>query len=157
MKNPLGVFENDSKALLAFCNDLDDAYRQHEQQQQQHYQTSVSHISNSQSLSSALNSTPRVAAGMVAEDVEDVRVLADEQSLIFGSRLVEMKDKMFSLMLAHAQRDLAPQITAYKTLCNTSDLRIPHEWYPAARIMKRKVIYHGGPTNSGKVRFCLIS
>ncbi|KAL6077085.1 RNA helicase [Balamuthia mandrillaris] len=30
------------------------------------------------------------------------------------------------------------------------DLRLPHEWYPAARKQKRKVILHMGPTNSGK-------
>jgi ATP-dependent RNA helicase SUPV3L1/SUV3 len=27
-----------------------------------------------------------------------------------------------------------------------------HEWFPGAREMKRKVIYHGGPTNSGKTK-----
>lgn len=27
---------------------------------------------------------------------------------------------------------------------------MPHQWYPHARKMKRKLIYHHGPTNSGK-------
>ena len=27
---------------------------------------------------------------------------------------------------------------------------MPHEWFPQARKMKRKVVYHHGPTNSGK-------
>ncbi len=27
---------------------------------------------------------------------------------------------------------------------------MPHEWFPQARKMKRKIIYHHGPTNSGK-------
>jgi len=27
---------------------------------------------------------------------------------------------------------------------------MPHEWYPEARKMKRKIIFHHGPTNSGK-------
>lgn len=31
-----------------------------------------------------------------------------------------------------------------------ADLRQPHLWYPVARAMKRKLIYHAGPTNSGK-------
>lgn len=31
-----------------------------------------------------------------------------------------------------------------------TDLRFPTEWYPAARYMKRRVIMHVGPTNSGK-------
>lgn len=32
------------------------------------------------------------------------------------------------------------------------DLRMPHEWYPAARAMERKIIFHCGATNTGKVR-----
>jgi ATP-dependent RNA helicase SUPV3L1/SUV3 len=31
-----------------------------------------------------------------------------------------------------------------------ADLRLPHLWYPVARSMKRKIVYHAGPTNSGK-------
>ena len=30
------------------------------------------------------------------------------------------------------------------------DLRKPHEWYPMARALERRLIYHMGPTNSGK-------
>ncbi|CDW83196.1 atp-dependent rna helicase mitochondrial-like [Stylonychia lemnae] len=33
-----------------------------------------------------------------------------------------------------------------------TDLTMPHEWFPEARQMKRKFIYHMGPTNSGKTR-----
>lgn len=32
------------------------------------------------------------------------------------------------------------------------DLRMPHEWYPEARAMERKIIFHCGATNTGKVR-----
>lgn len=35
-------------------------------------------------------------------------------------------------------------------VAETLDLRYPGEWYPAARNMKRKIILHVGPTNSGK-------
>eukprot|EP00698_Gefionella_okellyi_P019459 TRINITY_DN5966_c0_g1_i1.p1 TRINITY_DN5966_c0_g1~~TRINITY_DN5966_c0_g1_i1.p1 ORF type:complete len:432 (+),score=46.89 TRINITY_DN5966_c0_g1_i1:64-1359(+) len=35
-------------------------------------------------------------------------------------------------------------------LTSTADLRLPQNWYPVARSMKRRVIYHMGPTNSGK-------
>lgn len=31
-----------------------------------------------------------------------------------------------------------------------SDLREPANWYPAARALNRKIIFHSGPTNSGK-------
>lgn len=32
----------------------------------------------------------------------------------------------------------------------SSDLRRPETWYPFARSMKRRIIFHAGPTNSGK-------
>lgn len=37
-----------------------------------------------------------------------------------------------------------------RQLSTSCDLRAPHLWYPMARLMKRRIIYHGGPTNSGK-------
>ena len=36
-------------------------------------------------------------------------------------------------------------------------MRKPHEWFPKAREMKRKIIYHYGPTNSGKTMTSLQS
>lgn len=30
------------------------------------------------------------------------------------------------------------------------DLRKPHLWYPMARALQRRLVYHMGPTNSGK-------
>ncbi|KAI8355858.1 P-loop containing nucleoside triphosphate hydrolase protein [Mortierella sp. GBAus27b] len=35
-------------------------------------------------------------------------------------------------------------------LRDIADLRYPAEWHPKARLMKRKIIMHVGPTNSGK-------
>lgn len=37
-----------------------------------------------------------------------------------------------------------------RELVKTMDLRKPHKWYPMARALKRRIIYHAGPTNSGK-------
>ena len=34
-------------------------------------------------------------------------------------------------------------------LAQSADLRLPHMWYPVTRLMKRKIMYHAGPTNSG--------
>ncbi|PAV89318.1 hypothetical protein WR25_05563 isoform B [Diploscapter pachys] len=31
-----------------------------------------------------------------------------------------------------------------------SDLKHPHNWYPDARVIQRKIFFHAGPTNSGK-------
>ncbi len=61
------------------------------------------------------------------------------------------KQKVFEMVLQQAKGDLRECIAAHDVMATTSDLRIPHEWYPATRLSKRKIIYHGGPTNSGKV------
>ena len=36
-----------------------------------------------------------------------------------------------------------------------SDLTDPPNWYPEARAMNRKIIFHAGPTNSGKTYHAL--
>jgi hypothetical protein len=59
-------------------------------------------------------------------------------------------------MMQTAELELHSAIAAYRTLCNTSDLKNPEEWYPYARLFKRKIIYHGGPTNSGKTYKALL-
>lgn len=57
---------------------------------------------------------------------------------------------LFDLALSKAEIHFKDSIALHNTLCNMTDLRAPHEWYPMTRMRKRKVIYHGGPTNSGK-------
>lgn len=37
-----------------------------------------------------------------------------------------------------------------RDLVKSVDLTKPHVWYPVARALKRNIIYHSGPTNSGK-------
>ncbi|KAI8059402.1 P-loop containing nucleoside triphosphate hydrolase protein [Gilbertella persicaria] len=41
-------------------------------------------------------------------------------------------------------------VDQFNSLRKISDLRFPSEWFPDARQMKRQVILHVGPTNSGK-------
>ncbi|KAG1705594.1 hypothetical protein DVH05_003281 [Phytophthora capsici] len=41
------------------------------------------------------------------------------------------------------------------SLQKLTDLRLPHEMYPFATAIKRKIIYHVGPTNSGKTHQAL--
>ena len=48
-----------------------------------------------------------------------------------------------------------PHLECLDELKKISDLRLPHAWYPEARAMKRKVIFHAGPTNSGKTYHAL--
>lgn len=49
-------------------------------------------------------------------------------------------------------------INYYNFVCKFfKDLREPHKWFPEARILKRKIIYHYGPTNSGKTYNALLN
>ncbi|WIA34808.1 hypothetical protein OEZ86_013108 [Tetradesmus obliquus] len=52
--------------------------------------------------------------------------------------------------LEFCQQQYKQEIEAYAAAVATLDLRSPHTWYPYARSIQRKIIYHGGPTNSGK-------
>lgn len=45
---------------------------------------------------------------------------------------------------------VSASMTSRRSLVKTADLTNPHLWYPMARAIKRRVIYHAGPTNSGK-------
>lgn len=40
-------------------------------------------------------------------------------------------------------------------LAKVTDLRLPHEWFPRARELTRRIEYHWGPTNSGKTHAAL--
>ncbi|KAH7683964.1 RNA helicase protein [Dioscorea alata] len=44
----------------------------------------------------------------------------------------------------------ADELRQFRSLMDSADLTRPHTWFPFARAMKRKIIYHCGPTNSGK-------
>lgn len=61
-------------------------------------------------------------------------------------------DFLVKILLKKAEESLSSIIVANKTLQTSHNLSSPMYWFPMARMMKRKVIYHGGPTNSGKVR-----
>ncbi|XP_018018153.2 ATP-dependent RNA helicase SUV3 homolog, mitochondrial isoform X2 [Hyalella azteca] len=56
---------------------------------------------------------------------------------------------LFPSFLRHA-RQVFPHLLCMGELCKISDLTTPVNWYPEARAMNRKLIFHAGPTNSGK-------
>ncbi|KAB1271071.1 ATP-dependent RNA helicase SUPV3L1; mitochondrial [Camelus dromedarius] len=58
-------------------------------------------------------------------------------------------DDLFPFFLRHAKQ-IFPVLDCKDDLRKISDLRIPPNWYPEARAMQRKIIFHSGPTNSGK-------
>ncbi|KAM0845167.1 hypothetical protein ACQ4PT_056575 [Festuca glaucescens] len=49
----------------------------------------------------------------------------------------------------------ADELRQNKSVMAAADLTAPHTWYPFARAMRRRVVYHCGPTNSGKTHNAL--
>ncbi|XP_055852940.1 ATP-dependent RNA helicase SUV3 homolog, mitochondrial [Episyrphus balteatus] len=58
-------------------------------------------------------------------------------------------DDIFPYFLRHA-KTIFPHLDCMDDLKKISDLRTPANWYPSARAITRKIIFHAGPTNSGK-------
>lgn len=56
---------------------------------------------------------------------------------------------IFPYFLRHAKQ-IFPHLECMDDLKKISDLRTPANWYPEARALNRKIIFHAGPTNSGK-------
>ncbi|XP_055454818.1 ATP-dependent RNA helicase SUPV3L1, mitochondrial-like [Psammomys obesus] len=66
-----------------------------------------------------------------------------------GRSLPTHVDDLFPFFLRHAKQ-IFPVLECKDDLRKISDLRIPPNWYPEARAIQRKIIFHSGPTNSGK-------
>jgi hypothetical protein len=60
------------------------------------------------------------------------------------------RDSICSEFANHLKERHTTLIEQYQTLDSKTDLTKPQEWYSYARLDRRKIIYHGGPTNSGK-------
>ncbi|XP_076830873.1 ATP-dependent RNA helicase SUPV3L1, mitochondrial [Brachyhypopomus gauderio] len=58
-------------------------------------------------------------------------------------------DDIFPYFMRHA-RLIFPMLECMDDLRKISDLRVPANWYPDARAIQRRIIFHAGPTNSGK-------
>lgn len=56
---------------------------------------------------------------------------------------------LYDSFLKHAH-ELYPHLRSLDELRRVSDLTEPANWYVEARETRRRVIYHAGPTNSGK-------
>lgn len=63
---------------------------------------------------------------------------------------VQNFDDLFPHFIAHVHR-IFPHLACMDDLKHISDLRTPANWYPDARKIQRKIVFHAGPTNSGKV------
>ncbi|VEU38083.1 unnamed protein product [Pseudo-nitzschia multistriata] len=66
------------------------------------------------------------------------------------SAVDEAKDSICRDFAKHIEKRHAQSIQHYQLLDAKTDLTKPHEWYSYARLDRRKIVFHGGPTNSGK-------
>uniref|UniRef100_A0A673FN47 ATP-dependent RNA helicase SUPV3L1, mitochondrial n=1 Tax=Sinocyclocheilus rhinocerous TaxID=307959 RepID=A0A673FN47_9TELE len=58
-------------------------------------------------------------------------------------------DDIFPYFMRHVKQ-IFPMLDCMDDLRKISDLRVPANWYPEARSIQRKIVFHAGPTNSGK-------
>ncbi|XP_076066890.1 suv3 RNA helicase [Oratosquilla oratoria] len=61
---------------------------------------------------------------------------------------------LYPSFMRHAKKTF-PHLNCIDDLCKISDLTTPPNWYPEARALNRKIIFHAGPTNSGKTYHAL--
>ncbi|KAL5981143.1 hypothetical protein ACLOJK_029063 [Asimina triloba] len=57
---------------------------------------------------------------------------------------------LFPIFVEFCIEEFPDEIKKFRSTVESADLTKPHTWFPFARAMKRKIIYHCGPTNSGK-------
>ena len=57
---------------------------------------------------------------------------------------------LFPLFAEYCFSAFAAEIKSYRGLVESADMTKPHTWYPLARTLRRRIVYHAGPTNSGK-------
>ncbi|OVA13354.1 Helicase [Macleaya cordata] len=57
---------------------------------------------------------------------------------------------LFPIFVEFCLEECQDEIKRFQGIVKSADLTKPHTWFPFARAMKRKIIYHCGPTNSGK-------
>lgn len=86
----------------------------------------------------------------------DVEHLPTELYILFSDILQGARHNhdIFGYFLSHA-RKVFPHLDCIDDLKKISDLTDPSNWYPEARAMNRRIIFHAGPTNSGKTYHAL--
>jgi hypothetical protein len=145
VKKPVELWGSE-KEFVEFCRMLDEIPNSSKNKDGEKFESYRTRNASTSSKSNVSKIPTRNLPEMAINESNDPQVDIIKQNL---------NDHLFHRIYTLAQRDLEGTILSYKALSNVSDLRIPHEWYPYARLMKRKIIYHGGPTNSGKTYHAL--
>ncbi|UYV68605.1 SUPV3L1, partial [Cordylochernes scorpioides] len=94
--------------------------------------------------------------------MSDMIVMGNTVSVVFsvvGAVVVGIENPaslaaLIPFFLQHA-KNIFPHLSCLPSLKQISDLRHPANWYSEARDRKRKIVFHAGPTNSGKTYHAL--
>jgi len=86
----------------------------------------------------------------------DAKHLPTELHVLLSDILKEVTHyhDLFPYFLSHAKK-VFPHLDCIDELKLISDLTDPSNWYPEARDQPRKIVFHAGPTNSGKTYHAL--
>ncbi|KAL3633295.1 hypothetical protein CASFOL_022822 [Castilleja foliolosa] len=57
---------------------------------------------------------------------------------------------LFPIFVEFCMDEFPDEIKRFRKMVESADMTKPQTWFPFARAMKRKIVYHCGPTNSGK-------
>ncbi|KAF9426493.1 RNA helicase [Podila epigama] len=69
----------------------------------------------------------------------------------------QLDKALWTAFFKHSESQFSEEtLTRFKKLQEIADMRYPEDWYPTARLLKRKIIMHVGPTNSGKTHNALL-
>eukprot|EP00268_Persea_americana_P008269 TRINITY_DN13199_c0_g1_i1.p1 TRINITY_DN13199_c0_g1~~TRINITY_DN13199_c0_g1_i1.p1 ORF type:complete len:809 (-),score=114.68 TRINITY_DN13199_c0_g1_i1:246-2672(-) len=79
------------------------------------------------------------------------RCPGDVAQYLVGSGPSRTSDQfLFPIFVEFCMEEFPDEIKRFRSMVESADLTKPYTWFPFARVMKRKVVYHCGPTNSGK-------
>ncbi|KAH6561370.1 hypothetical protein BASA50_002622 [Batrachochytrium salamandrivorans] len=81
---------------------------------------------------------------------DDIKMLPYNDLLRKFAESTNIGGFLFPALYDYLQTHYPDDTTSLRELIESSDLRTPAEMFPLARAMKRKIIMHIGPTNSGK-------
>ncbi|KAG0022051.1 RNA helicase [Entomortierella chlamydospora] len=98
------------------------------------------------------------ALGMMATESLEAGMTFRTMGVTREEAIASKLDKtLWDAFFAHCETMFPPDtLFRLQRMRDISDLRFPAEWNPAARLMKRKIIMHVGPTNSGKTHNALM-
>ena len=85
---------------------------------------------------------------LTGQDRRHLQRLYTHNAHLLGAQLWPV---IHSYLLAHH----GDVVSDSRKMLQLADMAKPHTWYPLARDMERYIVYHAGPTNSGKTYHAL--